>query len=169
MFVFVSSGMRRRQSTASWYFCVWRYWEVYPGFWTGLDELCSHSEFLLVLCPDWNFVHSHNAFPRGQGFVPHTTMCFLSRPSVSCILQVTGVVAFVFPLLSTKWKSLTMQRAYWYWKFWGWRSTKPLRTAWYWLVLLTEFCPITVIWIYFKASCSIVGRSQSFIFLVPTC
>lgn len=79
MFVFAASGMRRRQSSSSWYFCICRYWEVYPGFWTELDELWSHSGLLLVLCPDCISVHSCMPFPEFRLFscCPGTTTCFI--------------------------------------------------------------------------------------------
>lgn len=83
MFVFAASGMRRRQSTASWYFCICRYWDIYPGFWIELDELWSYSWFLLVLCPDCNSVHSCMPFPECRVFSCFIVLC-------PCILHPSG-------------------------------------------------------------------------------
>lgn len=162
--------MRRRQSTTSWYFCICRYWEVYQGFWTQLGELWSYSGFLLVLCPDCIFVHLHRPFPerRVLSCCLGTTTC----PVPLCLAsfkwqELLHLFSPFFPpsgsLLLTICKGHTDTERFE-------AEDQLLRTAWSGVVLPTEFCPIMVIWIcYVKANCSIVGRSQRFSFLDPTC
>lgn len=162
----------------SWYSCICRYCKVHAGFWTGYDAALVHPVFLLVLCPDCSFVHSHIPFPEGRFFSTALAQQAALCPATPHSLHLSGDRnCCIFFLCSAPVKVYypTMHRACWYWRLhedeaqqnlWELPGAELIFTS----VLLTELCAITVILIcYFKANCSIVGRSQRFSFLIPAC
>lgn len=180
MFVFAASGMRRKQSTA----CVSIFanvgWEKFEKLTLVFGQNLMSSGLTLSEWVSLNaltrlhFCALVQALPRVQGFVLlpwHHNMLYCPVPLYLASFRWQEWHLFFPPSFPPSGSLLlTMERAYWDWKFWGWGSVKLLRTVWYWVILLTEFCPITAIWICsVKANYSIVGRSQRFSSLVPTC
>lgn len=133
-----------------------------------------HPVFLLVLCPD--------ALARVQVF--NTALAQWAALSPVTLLLSTEpfrwgeLLHFFLPLLSlrpphppVKICYTTIHRGYQYWSFHEDEAQQNLRELpVIELILFTELCATTVFWIcYFKASCSIVGESQRFVFLIPAC
>lgn len=137
MLIFAVSGMRRWRSSVSWYFCICRYCKFHPSFQTGYDAALVHPVFLLVLCPDCSFVHSHMPFPECRFFSTALAQQAALHPVTPYPLYPSGdgSCCIFFPsfplvklLLPHYAQSLPILKA-----AWGWSSAELLRVAWYWI------------------------------------